>query len=275
MTWLVSRVADGHKQRRCVVGGRVLGRTLLTTHHESCPMYFQNRSPPPTTPQTEPAMASVAMSKPLMVANEAGEPVIVAKACDEASHTSLRRAATAMLLFSIVNLKHMEGWLGLVVAITVLCSSSPDLVDKARRVKCLSFVVSVLALAASFMYLCMVGAGFPAALGNEVQLRCSTIPAADFEVVYTMAESYHSMTHRALEAVAMVISPEQEYACNMLAHCITKMGSALLLLGSFLSFGLFMSAMAVAKRACRLARGGCHVQGPAVVASPLTVKEMA
>jgi len=216
------------------------------------------------------------MSKPLMVVNEAGaEPIVVAKTCDEASHTSLRRAATAMLLFSFVNLKHMEGWIGLLVAITVLCSSSPALVDKARRLKCLSFVVSFMALTASFMYLGMVGAGFPAALGSEVAARCSTMPAAEFAVVYDLATEYHSMTHRALEAVAMVISPEQEYACSMLAHCITKMGSALLLLGSFLSLGLFVSAMAVAKRACRLARGGCHGQGPAIVASPLTVKEMA
>lgn len=219
-------------------------------------------------------------SRPLMIASEMGaEPVIVAKPIfDESAHTSLRRAATAMLLFSFVNTKHMEGWIGLAVAITILCSSSPYLVENARRLKCLSTFVAFLALLAGIMYMGMVGAGFPVALGNEVQARCSSIPPADFAVMYGLANEYRGMYHRALEAVAVFITKavpeEQEYACNMLAHCIYKMGSALLLLGSFLSFGLFVSAMSVAKRACRLS-GGCRVQAPAFVASPLNTKEMA
>merc|ERR1719502_2349384 len=65
----------------------------------------------------------------------------------DARATSLRRAATALLFFSIVSSRPWPsaGWLGVVAAVSVLCASSQRIACRARIARALSAFVAIFA----------------------------------------------------------------------------------------------------------------------------------
>lgn len=286
----------------------------------------------------------------------------------DAEATSLRRAATALLIFSIFSMKHLQGWLGLIAAISVLCASTGSI--RTRRTKICSGFAAGLAIVTFVACIAAVVAGLPQALSREIRSECVKVPAETFEwgsqaiaahdphwheLLAGRHEGHEGHHHhedeagewvmvghepdenelddivaperplgappgarpgmgatfgtappqsgihgaylhksssddpaggtiiaffsgrRVLRSVAKMLSPEQEAACNHVAHLVADYGSALILLFALLQFGLFVSAVVVAKRACLLQRAYCQRSCAcepvaAVVVSPLAAE---
>jgi len=94
---------------------------------------------------------------------------------------SLRRAATALLIFSILGLRHLSGWLGLFAACTVLCSATSTLRARTCRVRVAASFAAGFAIVGFAACIACVVAGMPQHLSREIQKECYSMPADTFE----------------------------------------------------------------------------------------------
>merc|ERR1719263_2292197 len=101
----------------------------------------------------------------------------------DARATSLRRAATALLFFSIVSSRPWPsaGWLGGVAAVSVLCASSQRILCRARVARFLSALVAIFACITLVHLGMSIRADKPLRIGQEVGSKCASMPADTFE----------------------------------------------------------------------------------------------
>mmetsp|Transcript_54376 Transcript_54376/g.140456 ORF Transcript_54376/g.140456 Transcript_54376/m.140456 type:complete len:243 (-) Transcript_54376:438-1166(-) len=212
--------------------------------------------------------------------------------------TALRQSCVFLLIFSLISAHHLQGWLGLYASISILCASSVTISRRACRAKfCATISAGFALIAFAFLVGCVV-AGIPYHLSQEIHAKCKSMPSETVEwgkaLVtnhdYLMHQHVHNedipndphrrhgphshsllSAHRMLQTVAKLVSPEHEQACDELAHIVADFGAVILLAGALAQFGLLLSAVVVARRACLLRRYRACVP-TVVVASPLVAK---
>lgn len=99
---------------------------------------------------------------------------------DDLQLSSLRRAATALLIFSILSLRDVSGWLGLFAACTTLCSTASALSRRTCRVKMASSFAAGFAIVGFAACIACVIAGAPQHLSREMQKECYSMPQDTF-----------------------------------------------------------------------------------------------
>jgi len=176
--------------------------------------------------------------------------------------TSLRRAATVLLIFSMTSLNNIQGWFGMIAAISVLLASSAKV--QTRYVKGFAICAAICAFLAS------IGAIFVAVairkMGHrEIHNGCVKMPGAlaiAFDWGSRTLVAAHAPQMNATEMldrkdievhlgkldVLDVKIPEQEAFCDHFAHKVADLGSALVMLFALFQFALFVSAIVVTKR---------------------------
>jgi len=202
----------------------------------------------------------------------------------EARATSLRRAATALLFFSIVSSRPWPsaGWLGAVAAFSVLCASSQRLLCRARLARLLSALVIFFAGITLVHLATSIHADKPHHIGDLIGSKCASMPADTFGWVRDTIISEHSECARKAVAfvslhmasmdddnkvaalstvsnatdlatlVGTVPSWSQHVACNMVAHVVMRAVKMMMIGSALAHLFLLLSAMAVVKRACCL-----------------------
>jgi len=199
----------------------------------------------------------------------------------DARATSLRRAATALLFWSIVSSRPWPsaGWLGAVAAISVLCASSQRILCRARVARFLSALVAIFAAITLVHLATSIHANKPSLVGMEVGETCASMPANTFEWARdTISE--HKCARKAIAFVtrhtkseddddkvalstvsnatdlAALVGTEpslsQPVACDMVAHVTTRAVKTMMVGSALAHLFLLLSAMAVVKRACCL-----------------------
>jgi len=226
------------------------------------------------------------LSTPMLDAKQAAANVPTAEATliTFASHAleskavSLVRASVALLVFSMLcmrpcPLSSWGAWLGIVAAIAVLCSSPKQLICRSRCARFLSFFTAIFAGVAVYHLVVSFRAGMPLQIADKVHDKCMEMPAD----TYTWAQHElveHTRFHKGLSFLSRHMHNDtsiaaqnasshlvgaadpsawsQPEACNKIAHiaaCFAKM----MIVGSGLThLFLFLAAVAVVKRACRL-----------------------
>jgi len=211
----------------------------------------------------------------------------------EAKVTSLRRAATFLLIFGMCSAHHLSGWLAVLAAIAILCASPATLSCRARCAKRLCIAVAALVSISLVAHLIFMYKGMPQRFALAVQAKCTSMPTEAYlwtkGVMLDLHDGRNHMDdeaatvtehgNRMLEAFTLILSPalnleipqdsaevqiEQERSCGMLAHCVSRFGSMLLLISTASNFFLLVAALAVARRACCL---GCCIKHRAIAAA--------
>jgi hypothetical protein len=209
---------------------------------------------------------------PMFMSKEAGLMPATTERSDtdalDTKATSLRRAATVLLIFSMTSLNNIQGWFGMIAAISVLLASSAKV--QTRYVKGFAICAAICAFLAS------IGAIFVVVairkMGHrEIHNGCVKMPGA-----LAIAFDWGSRTLVAAHAPQMnatemldrkdieehlgkldvlvkifdvpVKIPEQEAFCDHFAHKVADLGSALVMLFALFQFALFVSAIVVTKR---------------------------
>lgn len=232
----------------------------------------------------------------------------------EEKASALRRAATALLLFSVLcmrpcPLSSVFSWLGVIAAISVLCATPKKLLCRARVARFLAAIVAIFAVCQ------LVGVtssitSMPLRISETVDEQCVKAPAETFEWGQQMiSERKHlrgaaaflmrhltngTVPHATLasttDANATLVDIEawsQPEACHQIALLVKNLAKATLFGSALAHLLLLLSALAVVKRACRLRcagyrlglltwkRCGCkHTSKPALVEATAT-KELA
>lgn len=110
------------------------------------------------------------------------EPVLnIADAAPDDMRSSLLRAATALLIFSVLDLHHVSGWLGLFAASTVLCSSTSAFGGRTRRVKTAASLAAAFAVITFSIAIACVVSGVPQHVSRAIQKECHSMPTDTFE----------------------------------------------------------------------------------------------
>jgi len=107
--------------------------------------------------------------------------MVVADAVQDDKQSSLRRAATALLIFSMIGIHHMSGLLGLFAACTVLCSSTTMLGRRTCRVKAAALFAAGFAFVTFSVAMACVIAGAPHHISRAIEKECQSMPADTFE----------------------------------------------------------------------------------------------
>lgn len=203
----------------------------------------------------------------------------------EARATSLRRAATALLFFSIVSSRPWPsaGWIGAVAAFVVLCASSQRLLCRARLARFLSALAIIFAGITLVHLATSIHANKAHRIGEEIGTRCASMPTETFEWVRETIISEHECARKAISFVsyhmtstdadkvsnkvtlstvsnltdmATLVGTEpswsQPIACDMVAYVTTRAVKMMMVGSSLAHLFLLLSAMAVFKRACCL-----------------------
>jgi len=229
------------------------------------------------------------MQQPMLETREDVVPAAVVVVTDEQSHSaiepkavSLRRAATAMLFFSLACARPWPtpAWLGVFASFAILCApSSQKLLCRARCARCLSAIVAIFAFIALIMLGMSLHSGMPDHVSTKVLSTCNEMPAETFVwaqakmsehkcmrkflsrhapegTMPALALADNNATHLHLSVVSGdapdVLAWSQPEACDKLAYVAARM-TKMMMLGSALGhLLLLLSAVAVVKRACRL-----------------------
>jgi len=210
----------------------------------------------------------------------------------EAKATSLRRAATALLVFSMLCARPCPSswgaWLGIAAAIAVLCSTSrTKLLCRSRFARFLSFLAAIFAFYQFVTLAISFHGGLPLQIANKVHGECLEVPGETFTwMKHKLAE--HKHVHKGLSFLSRhmpnaTTSPtfhfsaenashhpfvlvgaaaaepwsqletwSQPQACNKLAHLATCVASMMIVGSAVAHLFLFLAAVAVVKRACGL-----------------------
>jgi len=209
----------------------------------------------------------------------------------ETKATSLRRACTALLFFSVLCARPWPSitWLGVLAAVSVLCAAPHKLLCRTRFTRFLSAVVAVFA-AYSFIRLLAFKADTPQRAGEWTHDACVKMPGDTFSWGHAMLTE-HKCTRKALaffsrhmadaptlasmdkeaganaslatltlggksNASLATLGPEEEWsqaeACDKAAHLVTRITKMMMVGWGLAHLLLFLSAVAVVKRACRL-----------------------
>lgn len=235
----------------------------------------------------------------------------------EAAKDSLRCACTALLMLAMVCSRPWPnaGWLGVFAAVAVLCASTHKLLWRARVARFCSAVVAVFA-GIAFIALVTSINDMPQHVSDKVHTLCNSMPADTFEWGHTLLNEHHcarkglawvssAMPHHAVAVVdkhkeAMLVAKKanstslvgaeqhwsQERTCDMSAHVAHHVVKMMMIAESLAHLLLFLAAVLVVKRACRLRCaaykcglltwkkcGGCQCK--ATAATPPAAKELA
>lgn len=209
----------------------------------------------------------------------------------DAKATSLRRACTALLFFSVLCSRPWPsaGWLGYIGAFSVLCASSHKLLCRARVARFFSAIVAIVAGITLVHLVASIHADKPQQIGNEIQTQCVKMPAATFEWAHSIVSQHKCMKKAVaflarhvdtpssaitaggpmvldkLEVAAsandtslpatLVVSESawsQEAACGTAAHVATRVAKMMMLGSALAHLLLIVTALAVVKRVCCL-----------------------
>ena len=110
--------------------------------------------------------------------------LVVASPVDDVSATRLRRAATILLILSILNLRGLDTVFSLVAATTILCVSSGALASKLGRIKCCAIIAALMAFSESAAVLGLVVTlhhRVPEGFAARAEAECNHMPPATFE----------------------------------------------------------------------------------------------
>jgi len=140
------------------------------------------------------------------------------KKCD-ARTTSLRRACTALLFFSVLCSRPWPsaGWLGMLASVSVLCAAPNSLLCRARVARFLAGLTVIFAGITLVHLIVAIHAGEPQQIGEEISAQCVGMPADTFEWARAII-SKHECTRKGLTFLSrhMSISAEpQEDADGM------------------------------------------------------------
>jgi len=215
------------------------------------------------------------------------------KADIEAKATSLRRAATALLFFSVIaaSASTFAGILGMLSGGAVLCASSSKLLCRARCSRFMAFLTAIIAGYALVSLVSKIHAGVPMRIGDGARAQCLTMPEDTFEWGRQMlieSAREHKCMRKGLAFLsrhmpstnATTLEPEapvpasedpsmdvtlesarrldqeltfsQPEACDKLAYIVTCATKSIMVFFALTHLLLFLSAVAVVKRACRL-----------------------
>lgn len=204
----------------------------------------------------------------------------------EAAKDSLRTACTALLMFAMLCSRPWPnaGWLGVFAAVSVLCSSTHKLLWRARVARFCSAVVAIFA-GIAFITLVTSINNMPQHVSEKVHTLCNAMPADTFQWGHTLLNEHHcarkglafferhasiTMPHHADAMVdkeeAMLVAKtanstalvsaeqhwSQERACDISAHVVHHVVKMMVIGESLARLLLFLSAILVVKRACRL-----------------------
>jgi len=209
----------------------------------------------------------------------------------ESKATSLRRAATALLVFGMLCARPCPSswgaWLAMVAGVTVLCASRGKLLCRSRFARFLSVFAAVFAGYTVVSIILSLRAGKPEEISDKVHSHCMGLPADTFTYMqHKIAEhksfgkglsflSHHFADDKTSTPALLDVSAEmsknassyptmlvgavehekwvsQPEACDMAARFV-KCFAKMMMAGSALAhLLLFFSAVAVVKRACRL-----------------------
>lgn len=206
----------------------------------------------------------------------------------DAKATSLRRACTALLFFSVLCARPWPsaGWLGLVASASVLCAASNRLLCRARVTRFLSALVAIFAGITFVTLMLSAHADKPQRIGDAFAGHCASMPVDTFQWASRsefaqkglafLSRRMPSISMQRKDASVVAISNttdvvalsnttslaslvgtaapswSQPEACDLVskvATCVAKM----MMIGSALAhLFLFLSAAVVVKRACCL-----------------------
>lgn len=130
----------------------------------------------------------------------------VASSVNDETATGLRRAATLLLVLSIISLHHGVATIaGLVASLIVLLASSDALLQKASTVKIFAIVAAAISLFGAVSMAGAAAAGVPMRYAEAVEAQCITLPPAIFawidEKVYAWSETRrHSQEAQVFQA---------------------------------------------------------------------------
>merc|ERR550514_468364 len=194
----------------------------------------------------------------------------------------------ALLFFSALCARPWPSitWLGVLAAFSVLCAAPHKLLCRTRFTRFLSAVVAIFATN-SIIRLVAFKADTPLRAGEWTRDACVKMPTDTFEYGHTILAE-HECTRKALaflsrhmtdtptlalmekagtntslatlggnsNASLATLRPEHEWsqaeACGMAAHLVTRVTTMMMIGSGLLHLLLFVSAVAVVKRACRL-----------------------
>merc|ERR1719440_383817 len=228
----------------------------------STPMLTKEADSPPIVPTAEATLISPA------AVNEAIEP----------KATSLRRAATALFFFGVICARPCPcswgAWLAIAAAFSVLCASRKTLLCRARVARALSFFAAIFAIYIAVKNTTSFRAGTPLQMSVKVHEQCTDMPPETFKYVVEHKAVREGLSflsrHMAHDSIStagthfehsenttkLVSAGEPEWtqpeACDPVARFVAR-ATKFVIVGSALAhLFLFLSAVAVIKRACCL-----------------------
>lgn len=225
----------------------------------------------------EPTKATlVAPTEATLVAPTEANDVMTMQDTLDAKATSLRRAATALLLFSIICARPCPSswgaWLGMIAAISVLCASGKKLLCRSRSARFLSFFVAIFAGYTVVSLIISYRAGMPKQMSEKFVLEsCMEMPADTFVWARSKLVEHHGfrkglsfLSCHMDEDIAVLVSnasshlvgatdpATQPEACDKLAHTATCFAKMTMIASALAHLALVFAAVAVVKRACCL-----------------------
>jgi len=203
----------------------------------------------------------------------------------EAKATSLRRAATALLVFGMICARPCPSswgaWLAMASGISVLCSNK--LLCRARFARLLSFIVAIFA---GYMVITLVvsfRSGKPQQMSTFAHEQCMDLPEETFAYVKNRLVEHKAVRsflsrHMTIESIPrfelLDVAPEQNTTsslatalvgegseperwtqnetCNSLARFVACTAKVMTMGSALAHLCLFLAAVAVVKRACCL-----------------------
>lgn len=191
--------------------------------------------------------------------------------------TSLRRAATALLVLSMACARPWPsaGWLGLIASIAVLCASSNNILCRARVGRIFSAITAIVALISVVYLVASIHAGKPQRVGDEVMAKCADMPSDAFAWAKTIVAEHKcaqqglaflsrhtskrdeaALSTNATDLTNLTASAEHEWsqpeACELASHVAARSVKMMMIGSALAHLLLFLSAVAVVNRACRL-----------------------
>jgi len=202
------------------------------------------------------------------------------KAKYEMKATALRQATTALLIFSIMCSWPWPsvGWIGFFPAVSVLCAASHQLLCRARCARFLSAILAILAGYKITTLAMSIHQGMAQQVAADVHQVCVTVPAETFKWGQQMVNEHHCARkavsflarHASTDTPAMLIASEavaidlnathlvgteqssQAATCATVARVVKCAAKTMAIASVVAHLLLFLSAVAVVKRACCL-----------------------
>merc|ERR1719502_2224492 len=192
----------------------------------------------------------------------------MAVASVELKAARLRRAATALLFFSVLTSRPWPsvGWAGLLASVVILCASPNRLLCRSRVGRFFSALVILFAGIAVVNQVVAIHSGEPQRIATQVHGACLSMPRDTFEwglkiqhehpclnkAVAIISRHVANDTAKLVTAATTSDAWSQQEACDKVSRLVKCMAKIMMLSSAIVHLLLLLSAMAVVKGVCCL-----------------------